>query len=122
MEEDCKCNPIKEPIKAPLWLYVLLLLVGLGVNLYLIARSPDVNSEGEPVEPEQKLVAGIVITILYIVIGSFFGYWIYTEARKCNYGASWLVFMMSILIPVFLLILTTILLSVVFGMDMLNFG
>lgn len=103
-------NPWKDPLKCPLILYVILVVLGLLWMLAGFGRVPGVDRNGNPINSGNRWFAFLIGIILYLIIAYLFGLWIYNLCKGGYYGTSWLVFLLAIFFP---LILTLVIGAVV---------
>lgn len=115
------CDPWKEPIKCPLILYVILIVIGVLVNIAAVMRSPNVDRLGRPISTSQKWAATIFGLIVYLIIAYLFGHWMYGTCARCETLNSWLIFLLAIFFPIILSFLFGLITAAVLGVGFLNF-
>ena len=115
------CQPWSDPIKCPLLLYVVLIILGLIINISAVARTPDVNSAGQPITPTQKWSTTIIGIIIYLIIAYLFGMWMYSLCKKCQAGQAWLVFLLAVFFPLILALVFGLITAAVLGVGFMLF-
>lgn len=115
-------NPWNEPIRCPLILYTILVILGVVINLSAAMRAPSVNRQGMPISNTQKWTAFIIGLLVYLIIAYLFGKWMYNLCKSGQTLNSWLVFILAILFPLILAIIIGIIVSAFLGISYFLFG
>ncbi len=115
------CKPWSEPLRCPLLLYVVLIVLGLIINISAVARTPDVNRSGQPITPTQKWSTTIVGIIIYLIVAYLFGMWMYNLCKKCQTVNAWLVFLMAVFFPLILALVFGVITAAVLGVGFMLF-
>ena len=115
------CNPWRDPIRCPLILYTILVVIGLIINLASISRIPTVDRDGRPITSSQRTTAIFIAIVVNIIVAILFGWWMYSLCRKCQSLNAWLVFLLAILFPIIITLISAILMSAILGLGYLLF-
>ena len=111
-------NPWSDPIRCPLILYVILVVLGAILNLKAIADAPNVDRNGRTITYSQKWTAGIIGLVIYLIISYLFGMWIYNLCKKGQTLNSWLVFLLAIFFPLILALVVGLIVGAFLGISM----
>lgn len=114
-----QCNPWRDPVRCPLILYIVLIVVGVFINLAAVARAPDVDRQGRPLTQTQKWSSTIIGLLIYLIIAYLFGMWMYRLCTSCNTVGSWLIFLLAVFFPVILAFIFNVIVSAVLGVGFL---
>lgn len=117
-----QCNPWSEPLKCPLYIFIILAIIGMIINIYLIVRSPTVDAQGNQISASQKWVAAILSVLVMSLITVLFGVWIYSQCSRCRFGSAWLIALVALFLPLILFFITALLVSAFLGLSILTFG
>lgn len=112
---DMACDPWREPLKCPLLIFTILVVLGALWTIWTLARSPNVNNQGQPISTAQKWTVGIIGLVIYLIIAYLFGLWMYHLCLKCEVLNSWLVFLLAIFFPIILALVLTIIIGIILG-------
>lgn len=122
--ETTTCNPWNNLIYCPLYLYIIVSLIGFyltwqslagdkkseGVRLGTGGKKGDKSSGKSP-----QTNATIIGLAIYSIISLIFGMIIYNQCKKCDTANAWLWFIIALLAPFLFVSLTLGILAFVFG-------
>lgn len=92
-----KCGSWSEFLKCPLTIYSVLAVIFLIADFYSIWRAASNGATGS-----SFWITSILSLIIYVVLILLFGYWMKRKCEQCEYGQSWLVFLLAIFFPIIL--------------------
>src|SRR5688572_13672275 len=91
------CNPWD--LRCPLIIYVALVILSIIWHFTTINNLPTIDRQGNEIPLQRRNTATWLGFIIILIIDLLFGIWIYNLCKDCNYGASWLVFLLAIFFP-----------------------
>ena len=108
-------SPWKDPLKCPLILYTILVVLGFLWMLASFSRVPAVDRNGNAINSNSKWFAFIIGLIIYIIIAYLFGLWIYNLCKGGHVLSSWLVFLLAIFFPLILTLVIGAIVGAILG-------
>jgi len=111
------CEPWSDPIRFPMILFVILIVLVILMTISAITKAPLVDRNGNPITNNQKWVVGVISIVILLIIAALFGFWIYYLSKKCQSGTAWLVFLLALLLPVLLYVVSTVIVAVLLGLN-----
>lgn len=114
--EDRTCNPWSSLVYCPLYLYIIVSLIGFYLTWQSLAsnKSSSASEGGKKSKSPATNAIAIGLTI-YAIISLIFGMIIYNQCKSCNRGNAWLWFIIALLAPFLFVGLTLGILSFIFG-------
>lgn len=109
------CEPWRDPIRCPLIIFVFLVVIGVIANLLSLFKIPDIDRNGNRIDPSRKTFAVIVAIIINLIIAYLFGLWIFNLCKQCQFVNSWLVFLLVIFLPIIVAVVINVLVSSILG-------
>jgi hypothetical protein len=91
------CGTWSEFLKCPLTIYSVLAFIFFVADIWSIWRSSSMGSNSSTF-----WITSILSLIIYAVLILVFGYWMKKKCEQCEYGSSWLIFLLAIFFPVIL--------------------
>jgi hypothetical protein len=116
-EASCMCDPLRDPIRFPFVLYVILVIIGFFLTLRAIINAPHKDHLGNRISPQRKWALGLLVLIIFLLVAFFFGSWIYALSSQCDGTSAWLIFFLAILFPVILFAVTIVIIAVLIGLN-----
>lgn len=101
-----QCHPGNQVFHCPITLYIIIVIVFLIINLWALFVAPRTTNSGRNIGTSELWVAGIIGVIVYLVLAVAFWWAIYEHCRSCSTGRSWTVFLMAILMPFVIAVIT----------------
>lgn len=114
--EQTSCNPWTSLIYCPIYLYIIVALIGFYLTWQSLAsnKTAPAPGEGKKSKTPQSSAMAIGLTI-YAIISLIFGMIIYNQCKRCDRANAWLWFIIALLAPFLFVALTLGILSFVFG-------
>ena len=114
--EQTVCNPWTSLVYCPLYLYIIVSLIGFYLTWQSLAgnKTSTVPAGGKKAKTPQSNAIAIGLTI-YAIITLIFGMIIYNQCKRCDRANAWLWFIIALLAPFLFVGLTLGILSFVFG-------
>ncbi len=114
-----RCHPTKEGIKCPVILYIIIVIIGAVILLFALFRLPPIDRRGNPITAGRIWLAGIIGFIFYLVVSLVFGWWVFRQCLACQEGYSWVVLLITILLPLVLVPITALVIGSILGVGFL---
>ena len=103
-----KCNPWSD-FSYPFIYFVILFTISIIIALYVIFRATTKPVRQNGVETRQidpdKLTPALVGLVIHIILGTIIGIYIYKLSKICAKKSAWILFWLSILIPIIFIII-----------------
>jgi len=109
------CNPWNQPLKCPLILFIIIVILSLIWNIILIYDLPYQDRHGRIINSGHRWAIGIVIFIIYLAVGIIFGLVIYNYCVRCDNNNSWVVLFIFLLLPLIITAIIGILIGCSYG-------
>lgn len=94
------------------WIFAFLIVLGLVINLFLLARSPNTDRDGRPVHDHLKWSTAVVGIGVTIVVGMLIAAWIHYIVINDYDISSWIFLFLIIIIPLIVTYLVGLLMGV----------
>ncbi len=110
-----QCHPGMQPYKCPLGIYTFIIILGLVINIWATFRSPRFNNQGRHISTGVlwwSLIIGIAFLVIFAL---FFGWWIFERCQSCNTQTSGVTFLLAILVPIILSVVTGLVIGGIMG-------
>ena len=103
-----ECNPWSD-FSYPFIYFVILFAISIIIALYIISRATTKTVKQNGVETKQidpdKLTPALVGLIIHIILGTVIGIYIYKLSKICAKKPAWVLFWLSILIPIIFIVI-----------------
>ena len=86
-------------LRCPLIIYIALVILSIIWHLTTVNNLPLNDRNGNLIPVQRRNTAITFGFIIMLIIDLLFGIWIYSLCKKCQYGGSWLVFLLAIFFP-----------------------
>lgn len=116
------CNPWKEPLKCPLIIFIIIVVLALIWAIVMIANLPATDKNGRQISTAQKVWFGVIIFIIYLIIAILFGVIIYNYCLTCNGSKAWLALIVFLILPIIIAILIGAVIGSAYGTSALLVG
>ncbi len=113
------CHPGTQAYHCPITLYVILVIIGLIIITWALLRAPRKNRDEKDIGTSELWVAFFVGWALYLTLAILFGWWIFEQCRSCNTGSSGITFLLVLLVPVALVLITSVIMGAILGVGFL---
>jgi len=113
------CHPARQHFKCPITLFIILMIIGAVVNIWAWLIAPHRDKMGYEIPASDYWIAiilGVSFHFLVIIIGAWI---IFEQCRRCNVDASWIVFLLAVLLPVVSALLVGLIIGQVLGVGFL---
>ena len=111
------CHPNRQVFKCPIWIFVLLMVIGAIINIWAWLDAPKRDRDGNVIMTLDywiAIITGVAFHVLVLVLGAWL---IFENCRRCQLEASGVIFLLAILIP----IVSALLVGLIIG-SILNVG
>lgn len=99
------CNMFTHPINCPLIIYIIFFIISIIIVWIGIIHITGRDRNGKFITSRLKLWAGLAATGAMIIIGLIYGIWLIYYCKRCHLTHTWMVFIITLLTPIFLVIL-----------------
>lgn len=113
------CATTLETNKCPLPLFFALLIIGYLLVIFFIWLMKELDDAGVAHSKQQKLLATVVATFVYMLIGGFFLWWLTFSCNECSGAAPFTILGIAIFGPVNTFLFTSFILTHVMNVDSL---
>lgn len=121
IEKKRTCRaPWKEPFKCPLWIYTILVILGLVGTIITIASLPSTDKNGDPISASQRWVSGTFSIMVGLLLALGFGWWMRKECKMCNFGRSWIIMLAAVIVPLLIWFVTLVIFMNFVGIEVNN--
>lgn len=105
------CHPGTQAFKCPITMYIIIIIIGGIIITWALLRAPRINRREKNITTGELWVAFFVGMIFYIAIALLFGWWVFERCRTCHTETSGITFLLIVLVPIALVVVTGILMG-----------
>lgn len=109
-------DPWRDPIRCPVILYTILVVIGLILNLSSTSKIKT-DRLGREIPETRRSCATILGIIIYLVVAYLFGVWMYNLCVQGSRMSAWLVFLLAIFFPFILSIIILVIIFAILGVS-----
>lgn len=97
---DIYTKVFNEPFRCPLWIYSILITFGIAGFIFWIASIDEFDKDGNQITTQQRWISATISIFSGLLLAMGFSWWMFKECEKCQYGQSWLIMIVAIIVPI----------------------
>ena len=115
------CNMYDNPLKCPLWAYIIFIALFIGAAIFIIASFPESSNTGDDISYNQRWIAGISSILLSLIASFGFIWWMLKECKECRSLESWMIFIAAVISPIVIFFFSLTIFALLAGINLWSF-